>query len=78
MQSKLGILTARVNEAEEWVSDIKDWLVERKQAEEKREKQLRAHEKRLWELSDSLRQNNICLIGITEEREDQMVCMNKS
>ena len=40
MQSKLDALTARVNEAEERISDIEDKLIERKEAEEKREKQL--------------------------------------
>jgi len=36
MQSKLDALTSRVNEAEERISDIEDWLMERKEAEEKR------------------------------------------
>ena len=42
-----------------------------KEPEEKRGKQLKAHEERLQELSDSLRKNNIHLIGIREavERE---------
>ena len=40
MQSKLNVLTARVNEMEERVSDIEDKLMVRKEAEEKREKQL--------------------------------------
>ena len=39
MQSKLDALTARVNEAAERVNDIEDKLMERKEAEEKREKQ---------------------------------------
>ena len=47
MQSKLGALTAWVNEAEERVSDIEDKLMKRKEAEEKREKQLMGHEWRL-------------------------------
>ena len=38
MQSKLDALTARVNEAEERVSDIEDKLTERKEAKEKRGK----------------------------------------
>ena len=36
------------------MNDIEDKLMERKEAEEKRKKQLRSHEDRLWELSDSL------------------------
>ena len=37
MQSKLEVLTMRVNEVEEQVSDIEDMLMARKDAEEKRE-----------------------------------------
>ena len=47
MQSKLDVLTARVNEMEERVSDTEDKLMVRKEAEEKREKQLRTHRKGL-------------------------------
>ena len=47
MQAKLDALTARVNETEELVNDIEDKLMERREAEEKREKQLRAHKERL-------------------------------
>ena len=46
MKSKLDVLTARVNQVEERVSDIEDkWMV-RKEAEEKREKQLKDLEER--------------------------------
>ena len=44
MQSKLDVLTARVNEVEETPSDIEGKLMERKEAEgKKRENQLRTH-----------------------------------
>ena len=45
----------RVNELEERVSDIEDKLMARKEAEEKREKQVKDHEERLREINDSLR-----------------------
>ena len=38
MQSKLEVLTMRVNEVEEQVSDIEDKLMARKEAEEKKRK----------------------------------------
>ena len=41
MQSKLEVLTMRVNEVEERVSDTGDKLMAREEAEEKREKQLK-------------------------------------
>ena len=45
MQSKL-VLTTRVNEVEEQVSDIEDKLMAKRETEEKRDKQLKEHEDR--------------------------------
>ena len=45
------------------MSDIEDKLMARKEMEEKRKKQLKDHEDRLREISDSLRRKNLCLIG---------------
>ena len=69
MQAKLEFLTMRVNEVEERVSDIEDKLMARKEAEEKREKQLKDHEERLREIHDSLRRKNLRIIGIPEGTE---------
>ena len=80
MQSKLDALTARVNEAEERVSDIEDKLMERKEAEEKGEKQLIDHEGKLWEISDAIKWNNIRIIWVPggEEREGKKIYLIKS
>ena len=51
------------------MSDIEDKLMARKEAEEKREKQLKDHEDRLREINDSLRKKNLCLIGVPEGTE---------
>ena len=69
MQSNLEVLMTRVNEVEEWVSDIEDKLMARKEAEEKREKQLKDHEERLREINDSLRRKNLHLAGVPEDTE---------
>ena len=55
MKSKLEVLTIKVKEVEERVSDIKDKLMAMKEAEEIRVKQLKDHEERLREINDSLR-----------------------
>ena len=68
------------------MSEIEDKLMERKEAEGKREKQLKAHEERIRKINDRLRRKNICLIGIPEEaererereREDDKVYLNES
>ena len=41
MQSKLEVLTMRVNEVEERVSDIENKLMANRETEEKRDKQLK-------------------------------------
>ena len=69
MQSKLEVLTTRFNEVEEIISEIEDKLMVRKEAEDKREKQLKDHEERLREINDNLRRKNLCLIGVTEGTE---------
>ena len=62
-------LTVRLNEAEERISDIEDQMTENKKAEQKRDKQLLDHEGRIREISDTIRGNNIRIIGIPEEEE---------
>ena len=54
IQSKLDVLTTSANEVEERVSNIEDKFMVRKEAEEKREKQLKDHEENLRETNDSL------------------------
>ena len=47
MKSKVEALTARINEAEERISDIEDQMTEIKEAEQKRDKQILDHEERV-------------------------------
>ena len=54
-QSKLKVITMRVNEVEERVSDIEDKLMAKRETEGKRDKQLKDHEERLREINDSVR-----------------------
>ena len=48
-------LTARINETEERFSNIKDQMMENKEAEKKRDKQLLDHEGRIREKNDTIR-----------------------
>ena len=48
------------------MSNIEDKLMARKEAEKKREKQLKAHEEMLRERNDSLRRKNLLVIGALE------------
>lgn len=69
MQTKWEVLTTRVNEVEERVSDIEDKLMAKRETEEKRDRQLKDQEDRLREINDSLRKKNLCVIGGTEGTE---------
>ena len=64
-------LTARINEAEERISDIEHQMTENKEAEQKRDKQLQDHLGSIPELSDTIRQNNIRITGIPEGEEER-------
>ena len=62
-------LTVCINEAEERISDIEDQMMENKEAEQKRDKQVLDHERRIREVSDTIREKKIRIIGIPEEEE---------
>ena len=50
--------------------------MEKDEAEKKRDKNILDHEGRIRELSDSMKQNNICIIGVPEEeREERAKCV---
>ena len=53
-------INSRLKEAEEWISDMEDRVMERNQAEEEREKTIKS-ENRLRELSVSIRHNMVIL-----------------
>ena len=69
----MDVLTARVTEAEERVSDLEDRLMEKKKIEEKREKQLTIHKERLQEINDALNKPMsellVCLRGKRERAQ---------
>ena len=56
-------------EAEQWISDIEDKIIENNEAEKKKEIQILHHECTLWELGNSIKHNNIHIIGFPEEEE---------
>ena len=55
MQSKTEFLTAGINEAEERISGSEDKMIENKEAEKRRDKQLLYHEGRIQEINDTIR-----------------------
>ena len=57
-----------IEEAEEWIGDIEDKIIENKEAKKKRQGKLLDHEYRLRKLSDIIRNHNIQIIGVPEEK----------
>ena len=60
-------MNSRLEEAEEWIKYLEDRVMESNQPKQKREKKNYENENRLRELSDSIKLNNIHIIGVPEE-----------
>uniref|UniRef100_A0ABI7W6C3 L1 transposable element RRM domain-containing protein n=2 Tax=Felis catus TaxID=9685 RepID=A0ABI7W6C3_FELCA len=69
MQNKMETTTARIEEAEERIGELEDKVMEKEEAEKKRDKKIQEYEGKIRELSDTLKRNNIRIIGIPEEEE---------
>ena len=62
-------INSRITEAEEWISDLEDKIVEITTAEQNKEKRMKRIEDRLRDLWDNIKRNNIQIIGIPEEEK---------
>ena len=66
LQSLMDAVVARMDEAQQRISDVEDKLMENDEAENKREIKSKAHDFRIREISDSLKRDNIRIIGVPE------------
>ena len=62
---------ARMDEVEQQIGDIEDKVMENNEAEKKRETKAKEHDLRIREISDSLKRNNIRIIGVPKEEEKE-------
>ncbi|KAF0878314.1 LORF1 protein, partial [Crocuta crocuta] len=69
IHNKLEASNARIEEAERRISDLEDTIIEKEETEKKRDELIQDHERRVRELSDMVKHNNISVIGIPEEEE---------
>ena len=60
---------AGMDEAEQQISNIEEKLMENNEAEKKRETKAKGYNLRIREISDSLKRNNIRIIGVPEDEE---------
>ena len=69
MKTTLEGINSRITEAEEWISDLEDRMVEFTAAEQNKEKRKKRHEYSLRDLWDNIKCNNIRIIGVPEGEE---------
>ena len=69
MKNTLDGINSRKYEEREWINDLEDRVMESNQAEQRRWKKSKQIQNSLKELSDSIKYNNIRIIGISEEGE---------
>ena len=69
IKNSLEGINSRITEAEEWISDLEEKIVEITTAEQKKEKRMNRIEDRLRDLWDNIKRTNIRLIGVPEEEE---------
>ena len=67
MNNTLVGINSRITEAEEWISDLKDRIVEITATEQNIEKQMKINEDNLGDLWDNIKCTNRCIIWVPEE-----------
>ena len=69
MKTTLEGINSRITEAEEWISDLEDRMVEFTAAEQNKEKRMKRNENSLRDLWHNIKRNNIHIIGVSEGEE---------
>ena len=71
MNNTLEGINSRITEAEEWINDLEDRIVEITAAEQNIEKRMKRNEDRLRDLRDNIKHTNLCIIGVQEVEEEE-------
>ena len=69
MNNTLEGINNRITEADEWINDLEDKMVESTAAEQNTEKRMKRNEDSLRDLWDNTKCINICIIGVPEGEE---------
>ena len=64
-------INSRITEAEEWINDLEDRMVEITAAEQNKEKTMKKIEDSLRDLWDNIKCTNIWIIGVPDEEEEE-------
>ena len=69
IKNSLEGINSRITDAEEWIRDPEDKIVEITTTEQNKEKRMRRIEESLRDLGDNTKHTNIQIIGVPEEEE---------
>ena len=69
IKSSLEGINSRINETEEWISDLEHKIVKITTAEQNKEKRMKRNEDSLGDFWDNIKHTNIRIIGVPEEEE---------
>ena len=69
IKTTLEEINSRITEAEEWISDLEERMVEFTAMEQNKNKRMKRNEESLRDLWDNLKCNNVRIIPRGEERE---------
>ena len=69
IKNSLEEINSRITEAEEWISDLEDKIVEITTTEQNKEKRMKTIEDSLRDLWDNIKCTNLLIIGVPEEEE---------
>ena len=69
MNNTLEEINSRITEAEEWINDLEDRMMEITATEQNIEKRMKRNEDSLRDLWDNIKCINICIIGVPEGKE---------
>ena len=71
IQPELKAIKTRMNNAEEWISDVEDRIIEITQTGQQTQNQMKKHESNIRDLCDNIKQANLCIIEIPEGEEKE-------
>ena len=71
MKNTLEGINSRISEAEEWINDLEDKMVEFTAEEQNEEKKMKRNEDSLRDLWDNIKRNSIRIIGVPEGEEKE-------
>ena len=77
MKNTLDGINSRITEAEEWISDLKDRVVEFTAVEQNKEKRMKRNEDTLRDLWDNIKRTNIRIMGVPEGEERERKDLRK-